>query len=543
MATSREKQLTLIAAILGSGIVFLDATVVNIALPAMRSDLGGGLAGQQWVVEAYLLTLSSLLLIGGSLGDIFGQRRVFSLGLAGFGATSMLCAIAPSIEILCVSRALQGVFGALLTPSTLAIIVHVFPDDERGKAIGTWTAFGAVAGVIGPLAGGLLISAASWRLIFVINVPVVLATMALVARGVPESAGKPVGGRVDVLGALLGAAALAGPVFGLTEQPTRGWDGLVLGAIAVGVVAGIAFLVHEARSPSPMLPLNLFRHRNFTIGNVATLTTYTGLGGLLFVLPLFLQQVGGYTPVQAGLSLLPITASMFLLSRRFGALADRVGPRLLMGIGPLVAASGVVLLLVGVDRSADYVSQILPGLVVFGFGLSMMVAPLTATVLGAVEQEHAGIASGVNNALARVAGLVAVALIGAVVSAAFTSRVDAKLPVSRLDPAARAAVARARAQPLGGASLAGVPARERAQLKAVFDDASVRAFRVGVGIAALLIGLGGVLSLAGIRDPRRKVTAEECPAGALCGASGDLARTRPQELFGRRVAEQPAAAP
>src|SRR3989440_3521566 len=238
MATAREKRITLVAAILGTGIVFLDSTVVNIALPALRADLGGGLAGQQWVVEAYLLTLSALLLIGGSLGDIFGQRRVFFIGVVGFGITSVFCAVAPSIVLLCVFRALQGVFAALLTPSTLAIITHVFAEDERGGAIGTWTAFGAIAGVLGPLLGGVLIEAASWRLIFAINIPVVLVTLWLIAEGVPASADMPSHTRIDWLGAALGAIALAGPVLGLTEQPVRGRDNPVVGSLALRVVAG-----------------------------------------------------------------------------------------------------------------------------------------------------------------------------------------------------------------------------------------------------------------------------------------------------------------
>ncbi len=539
MATEREKRLTLIAAILGSGIVFLDGTVVNIALPALRTDLGAGLTGQQWVVEAYLLTLSALLLIGGSLGDLFGLRRVFALGVAGFGATSLLAAVAPSIALLCVARALQGVCGALLVPSTLAIITHVFPEDERGKAIGSWTAFGAIAGVVGPFLGGVLIDAVSWRLIFAINVPVVLVTIVLIVRGVPASADTPMGGRIDTLGAGLGAAALAGPVFALTEQPTRGWDATVLAPLALGVLAAVAFVLHEARTRAPMLPLNLFAHRNFSVGNVATLTMYAGLGGLLFILPLFLQQTGGYSAIAAGVALLPVTLIMFTLSRRFGGLADRIGPRLPMGIGPLVAAAGTLLLL-RVDRHADYATQLLPGLLVFGLGLSITVAPLTSTVLGSVEQQHAGVASGANNAIARVAGLIAVAALGAIVSAQFAGRIEQRLPRTGLGAPARAAVSEAKTRPLGGASLSGVTGTERASLTAAFDDASEQSFHSGIGIAALFIGIGGFVSLAGIRDPRRRVPAHECPGGALTGASPDVARTGRHRVLGRREAEAPA---
>jgi EmrB/QacA subfamily drug resistance transporter len=526
MATAREKRITLVAAILGSGIVFLDSTVVNIALPALRDDLGGGLAGQQWVVEAYLLTLSALLLIGGSLGDIFGQRRVFFIGVVGFGIASVMCAVAPSIVLLCVFRAIQGVFAALLTPSTLAIITHVFPEDERGRAIGTWTAFGAIAGVLGPLLGGVLIEAVSWRLIFAVNIPVCLVTLWLIARGVPASADMPQPARIDWLGAALGAVALAGPVFGLTEQPVRGWDSVVVGSIAIGVVAGVLFLLQERRSPAPMMPLELFSHRNFTIGNLATLTTYMGLGAMTFLLPLFLQQVAGYSPVQAGVALLPITAAMFLLSRRFGGIADRIGPRVLMGFGPLVAAGGVLLLLM-VDSTPNYVTQVLPGLVVFGLGLSMTVAPLTSTVLGAVDRHRAGVASGVNNALARVAGLLAVAVIGAVASASFATRLDERLPQRALPAPARTAVAEAKKRPLGGASVRGVAPGEQRVLVRAFTDASERAFSVGILVSAFLTGLGGAISLAGIRNPRRVVPCEECPGGALVGASRDLARVSP----------------
>ena len=522
MPTAREKRLTLIACILGSGIVFLDGTVVNIALPALRRDLGLGLDGQQWVLEAYLLTLSSLLLIGGSLGDIFGRRRMLGIGVAAFGVASALCAVAPTIGLLTAGRALQGVAGALLVPNTLATIMEVFPEDERGAAIGSWTAWGAIAGVVGPVAGGALIDAASWRLIFAINLPIVLGTLVLIARGVPARVDHPRGGRVDAVGALMGAAALAGPVFALTEQPVYGWgDTRVAAPLAAGAVAALLFIWHERRTPEPMLPLALFRSRNFTVGNVATLTIYAGLGGMTFLLPLFLQQTAGYRATDAGLSLLPLTVIIFLLSRRFGAFSDRVGPRLLMGAGPLVAAAGVLLFL-RLDRSGDYVSEVLPGVVVFGLGLAMTVAPLTATVLGAVDEPHAGIASGVNNAIARVAGLLAIAALGALVSAQFANRLDRRLPARTLDSRARAVVSRAKSRPLGGVSLDRLTGRERRALARAVDDAAEGGFHFGMGIAALLVGLGGAISAAGIRNPKRVVVAEECPGGALHGASRDL---------------------
>jgi EmrB/QacA subfamily drug resistance transporter len=521
VATPREKQLTLLAAVLGTSVVFLDATVTSVALPAIRGDLGGGLAGQQWVTNAYLLSLSSLLLLGGSLGDVLGQKRVFLVGVAGFGLTSALCAVASSIPELCVFRSMQGVCAALVTPSALAVIIHVFPENERARAIGTWTALSSIVGVIGPFIGGVLIAAGSWRLIFLLNAPLVLVTVTLIVRGVPGGESTGSGGRLDFLGALLAAVALSGSVFAVTEQPARGWSSLVVGSLAAGVLGAAAFIAREARARAPMLPLSLFRERNFTVGNVATLTAYLGLGGVIFLLPVFLQEVSGYSPVQAGLALLPVTLLMILLSRRFGALADRIGSRVLISLGALVAAGGL-LLLARVDRRADYLSEVLPALLVFGLGLAMLVAPLTATVLGAVQEDHAGVAAAVNTTLSRVAQLFAVAVLGAVVSLTFASRVDATLRRTAIDPAGRSAIGLAKRQPLGSPSLVGVAPGERVLLRATFEDASVHAFRVADTIAAVLVAGGGLIALAGIRNPRRKVAAELCPAGALCGASQEL---------------------
>jgi EmrB/QacA subfamily drug resistance transporter len=527
VATPREKQLTLLAAVLGTSVVFLDATVTSVALPAIRGDLGGGLAGQQWVTNAYLLTLSSLLLIGGSLGDVLGQKRVFLVGIAGFGVTSALCAVASSITELCVFRSMQGACAALVTPTALAVIIHVFPEDERARAIGTWTALSSIVGVVGPFIGGVLIAAGSWRLIFLLNAPLVLVTVTLIARGMPASVRTSAGatGRLDFPGALLAALALSGSVFAVTEEPAHGWSTLVAGSLAAGILGAMGFVVREARSRAPMLPLSLFRERNFTIGNVATSTAYLGLGGVIFLLPVFLQEVSGYSPVQAGLALLPVTSLTILLSRRFGALADRIGSRVLISLGALVAGCGL-LLLARVDQRADYINEILPALLVFGLGLAMLVAPLTATVLGAVEEDHAGVAAAVNTSLSRVSQLFAVAVLGAVVSLAFASRVDATLRRSVLDPAGRSAISHAKRQPLVAASLVGVRPGERVLLRAAFDDASVHAFRVADAIAAIFVVSGGLIAFAGIRTPRRSVAAELCPAGALCGASQELVHAR-----------------
>ena len=391
-APSPNKRLTLAACILGSGIVFLDGTVVNVALPAIRADLNVGLAAQQWVVASYLLTLGSLILVGGSLGDLFGRRKVFALGVAAFGVCSLLCAVAPTDTFLILARGVQGVAGALLVPNTLALIMDTFDENERSAAIGSWTAWTAIATVIGPLGGGALIGVASWRWVFAINVVPVMITLWLL-RYAPEGRHDE-GAHVDWVGGALAALGLAGPVFALIEQPTRGWsDPVVAIPLVAGIVLLVLFVIWERRCTAPMLPLGLFRSRNFAAGNAATFTIYAGLSGALFVLGLFLQETAGYSPFEAGLALMPITILSFLLSRRFGALADRIGPRLLMTVGPTVAGAGLLLLLM-VDTDADYVTQVLPGITVFGLGLSMTVAPLTATVLAGAPPRHSGVASG-----------------------------------------------------------------------------------------------------------------------------------------------------
>ncbi|MEA2289300.1 MAG: hypothetical protein QOD55_1297, partial [Solirubrobacteraceae bacterium] len=426
----RTQRLSLLAAIMGSFVVALDSTVVNVALPAIEEDLGGGLAGQQWVATGYLLALAALILVGGSLGDVFGERRIFSLGVVGFGAMSLVCALAPSIEVLVAGRVAQGVFGALLTPAALAVIVTAFPPAQRGAAVGSWTAWAGVAAVVGPLVGGQLIDAASWRWIFAINVPFVAATLMLIATAVPQRPGGGVRPPVDWPGAALSFLALAGPTLALVRQPESGWGAadVVVPGLAGLVFFGL-FLAREATTPYPMLPLGLFARRNFAAGNLETLAMYAGLAALFFYLVLFLQQVAGYSPLEAGLATIPTTVVMFTLSKRAGALADRFGPRLFMGGGPLVAAAGLLLLL-RVDAEVDYVTELLPALVLFSLGLSATVAPLTATVLADADEEHAGIASGVNNAIARAAGLFGVAALGAVVAAQFSGALHDRVDTS-----------------------------------------------------------------------------------------------------------------
>ena len=403
---------TLIASILGSSMVFIDGTVVNVALPSLQRDLGGGLATQQWVVDAYLLTLGSLILVGGSLGDIFGELKMFKLGVLLFGLTSVLCAVAPDATTLIVFRALQGIAGALLTPASLAMITATFSGSERGAAIGTWTAWSGISTVIGPLFGGFLLNVTTWRIIFVLNVPLALVTLALVMREMPrQRSGKP-GVRVDLVGAALCATGLAGIVAGFIEQPRLGWSSpAVAGGIAGGALFLVAFVVYESRVPAPMLPLGLFRSRNFSVTNLETLAVYGALSALFFFLTLFLQQLAGYSPFRSGLAGVPVTIILFILSRRIGAWSMRFGPRLFMAAGPIIAGLSVIAL-VRLPRHLDYWTELLPTMIGFAIGLSLTVAPLTTTVLNDAGPGNAGIASGVNNAVARIAGLVAIAAIG-----------------------------------------------------------------------------------------------------------------------------------
>ncbi|HLW96948.1 MAG TPA: MFS transporter [Solirubrobacteraceae bacterium] len=513
---SRSQRLTLLACILGSSTAFLDGTLVNVALPSIRAELHGGLATQQWVVDGYLLTLGSLLLVGGSLGDIFGRRRVFAWGVASFGVASLLCAAAPNATLLIAARALQGVAGAALVPSTLALIMDTFQEHQRAAAIGAWTAWSGIATAIGPLAGGLLVQLGSWRWIFVVNVPFVVATLWLLGHAPRGLATAPA--RVDWVGGLLAALGLGGPVFALIEQPHYGWSsGRVWPALAAGFALFACFVLWERRCRAPMLPLELFAIRNFSVGNLATFAYYAALGTTTFFLVVFLQQVAGYSPLASGLSLMPLSILMFLLARRFGAIADRVGPRLFMGIGPLVTAAGLLWLLLRVDAHASYAGEVLPGVVVFALGLALTVAPLTAAVLGSVASGHSGVASGVNNAVARVAGMIAVAAVGAAVAGSFSSALTAKLPpaVRSGAPAQRAA---GRPFVLDASAFA---VFERPAARAALAGASVDAFRLAIGIAAALAAFSGLLSLVGISN--RFARTAEGEGGALVGGSGDAA--------------------
>jgi len=468
----------LLATVLGSGIAFLDTTVVNVALPTIGEDLDAGITSLQWVVNAYTLTLSGLLLLGGSLGDHYGRRRIFVIGVVWFAAASALCGLAPTDQALIAARALQGVGGALLTPGSLAILEASFRREDRGPAIGAWSGLGGVTAAIGPFLGGWLVQAATWRLIFLINLPLAAVVAWVSVRHVPESRDPNARGRLDWPGAALAAAGLAGIVYALTDGPTHGWTSPVILATGLGGVAALAgFVAWERHTPAPMLPLDIFASRQFTAANLVTFVVYGALGGSLFLLPIQLQRVLGYSPVASGVALVPITVIMLLLSARAGHLASRIGPRLPMTLGPLGVAAGFALL-ARVGPGASYLADILPASIVYGLGLTLTVAPLTSTVLAAAPAEHAGIASAVNNDVARTAGLLAVAV----------------LPVV--------------------AGISGADALEPERFAA--------GFRTAMTIAAVLCAAGGVLSWLAIRNPEPEAAepkaAEEhhlsCPINA-----------------------------
>lgn len=399
-----------LATVLGSGLAMLDATVVNVALPRIGEDLDTDLGGLQWTLNGYTLTLASFILLGGSLADRFGRRKLFVLGTIWFALASALCGLAPDVETLIAARVLQGVGGALLTPGSLAIISASFTAEDRARAIGAWSGLGGIAGAAGPFLGGWLVEAGSWRLVFLINLPFAALVVWVAARHVPESYDPTSSHKLDAPGTLLGALGLAGVTYASIAGGERGAEPLVVLAGVVGVLALVGFVVVERRSRHPLVPPGLFASRQFTVTNLETFVVYAALGAVLFLLVLHLQMVAGFSPLAAGTSLLPLTVLMLALSSRSGALAARIGPRLQMTAGPIVAAAGM-LLMTRIGPDASYAADVLPAVVVFGLGLTMLVAPLTATVLASAPSEHAGAASGVNNAVARTAGLLAVALL------------------------------------------------------------------------------------------------------------------------------------
>ena len=401
----------LAVAVLGSGMAFLDGTIVNVAVPDIGRDLDASTASIQWILNGYLLTLASLILLGGSLGDRYGRRRIFVAGVVFFTVASLLCALAPTAEMLIGARLLQGIGGALLTPGSLAMIEASFRPADRARAIGAWSGLSGVSTALGPLLGGWLIEAWSWRAAFLINLPLGVF-VALAARHVPETRDEtaPARGRLDWLGAVLTALALGGITYALIEAPERGMAGLVAVSAVVGIVATVSFVMTERRSPNPMVPLDMFASRQFTAANLVTFAVYAALGGFFFLFVAFLQISMDYTPIEAGAASLPVTVLMLLFSARSGALAQRIGPRIPLTVGPLIVAAGM-LLLTRLGPGDDYIADVLPAVLVFGVGLTLVVSPVTATVLAAADARHAGVASGINNTVARVGSLLAVAVL------------------------------------------------------------------------------------------------------------------------------------
>ncbi len=410
MARISRLQLALIAVILGSSVVFLDGTIVNLALPKIGANLHGGFSALQWISDGYLLSLSALILLGGSLGDIFGRKKMYLVGLIGFGVTSLFCALAPTTSFLIFLRVFQGIFGALLTPGALSIINTNFPREARGKAIGQWTAWTSIAMLLGPLVGGVILDIASWRWIFLINLPLIAICLWLALPNIEESQDSRVR-RVDVRGAVLAALALAGVTYGLIEGPVEHWSIMTLAALAIGTILSFAFVLAEYRAKDPMVHLGLFRSRNFSGANVMTFAMYGALSGFFFTLSLYLQTHLGYSSLKAGLTFLPVSLIMFFFASKVGAASAKNGPRLFMTAGPLTAAVGMATLY-WLHPGSSYILEVLPGVILFSVGLVLTVAPLTTTVMASVDEQSSGIASGINNAVARSAGLIVIALLG-----------------------------------------------------------------------------------------------------------------------------------
>ncbi len=393
---------------LGSGLAFLDRTVVNAALPAIGRNFHASISGLQWVITSYLLASGSLLVLGGSLGDRLGRRKIFVLGVIGFSVASLVCGLAPTLGLLVVARLAQGVAAALLIPGSLALISATVSTDDRGAAIGRWTGVTGVASAIGPFLGGWLIDAVSWRLVFLINLPLAVAAVVLAVRFVPETRSDEQVGSLDVGGAAALSIGLAGAVYALIEQPSRGWEPIVLFAAITGLAALVSFVVVESHHPNPMVPLSVFRNRQFAGGNAVTFVVWGALGAVLFFLTLHLQQDLGYSALEAGASTLPITVMMLTFSSKSGALAQRIGPRIPMSVGPMVLA-GAFLMFRRVTSGSTYVGAVLPAVVLMGLGLVITVSPLTTAVLSALSDGYAGVASAINNAVASIAALLAIA--------------------------------------------------------------------------------------------------------------------------------------
>lgn len=493
----RSHRWTLVVMILCSGIVFLQSTVINVALPSMGRALDTGLSGLQWVVDGYLLTLAALLILGGSLGDRYGRRRLMTVGLVGFGLSSVVCGLAPTVAWLIGARVLQGVAGALLVPGSLAIIRAVYTEPEaRGEAIGQWSGWSGIVTIIGPLVGGWLVDSLSWRWVFFVAVPLIVATVWLMLRFVPETRAEDAPEELDWAGAAMVTLGLGGIAYGLIEGPVAGW---AMPSVLVGLGGGVAALVMfpfvEAGKRDPMVPLELFRSSNFSGANLTTLGVYFALQGTTFFVVLYLQNVMGYSALGAGLVLAPMSVLLLLLSPVFGRLSGDRGPRLFMTVGPLVCAGGL-LLFTRLSADAGFWTEVLPAVVVFGLGMSGTVAPLTDTVMSAVSDQRSGVAAAFNNAVSRVAGLLAVAGLGVVISSTFSTLVAARVDQASLRPPARETVEKLMEEPTGEFEVEQLPPQTRDALTSSYTIA----FRRTMVASALMAAAGGGAAAVMIRD-------------------------------------------
>jgi len=498
----RARRWVLAASIVGSSMAFLDGSVVNVALPALQSELGVSMRDVQWVVNAYLLMLGALMLVGGSAGDRFGRRRVFVVGIVMFTLASIVCGLAPNIEALVAARAAQGIGGALLVPNSLALISAAYPKDERGRAIGTWAGFSALTTALGPVLGGWLVDALSWRAIFFVNVPVAVVALLAAFLRVPEFRGAAERAPLDWRGALLATSGLGALCWGLTDAAERGWTNpAVLAALAAGVLLLVAFVGSQRAARAPMMPLGLFSSRSFTGANAMTLLLYCALGGAMFFLPFNLIRLQGYSATSTGAAFLPLTLVMGSLSRWSGGLVARYGARTPLMVGPVIAAVGFALLAVpGVG--ASYWTTFFPAMIVLGLGMAISVAPLTTVVMSSVDDRHAGTASGINNAVARIAGMLAVALLGAIAVVVFASSLEARLDALRIEPEVRAAIV-AQAPALAEARVSEqLQGFARHAVQFAYDASFLHGFRV-VMLVASGLALASALCAAGTVGRRK----------------------------------------
>jgi EmrB/QacA subfamily drug resistance transporter len=499
----------LLATILASSMSFLDSTVVNVALPTLQREFEAELSSVAWVVDAYVLTLTAFILLGGSFGDIFGRRRALRLGLVVFTTGSLLCGIAPTLPMLDLARAVQGVGGALLVPSSLAILTASFDPSERGRAVGLWASLAGIGAAIGPLAGGLIVDAISWRGIFFLNLPIAVIVFVVALPHVPESRDAEAERHIDLPGATIAAVSLAGLTFALIEGSHLGWvSPAILAGFAIGALGFVGFILAERRSRQPMVPLSIFANRTFAAVNVATFMIYAALAGASLYLVLDVQQARGFSAVAGGASLLPVTVTLLIGSPIAGRLADRVGPRIPMTIGPAVAGGGLLLAAATAHLSSYWLS-IFPAVVILAVGLALTVAPLTTAVLSALGPEHAGIASGVNSALSRFGGLVAVAILPALSLVGFSHGLEQRLSTAQIDPGVRAEIVAQRAEQGALSPPAALPADERVLIRDAVRGSFADAFKWVMLVCALLLFAGAAVSFVELRPPHVRWTSRD----------------------------------